>query len=99
MNALQLINLLTGKKVKVPETLRTHYPQLESIANQPAEPTLFPCPKERAQRAAYAFTTLPPKHERAVFSSATCAAIYHGKSPNDNEPRYEDSEDDGVSRC
>jgi uncharacterized protein YecE (DUF72 family) len=45
VNALQLINLLTGHKVKVPETLRIHYPQLEAIANQPAtEPTLFPVP-------------------------------------------------------
>jgi uncharacterized protein YecE (DUF72 family) len=43
VNALQLINLLTGKKVKVPETLRPHYPQLEPIASEPArEPTLFP---------------------------------------------------------
>jgi uncharacterized protein YecE (DUF72 family) len=45
VNALQLINLLTGKKVKVPEPLRHHYPQLESIANEPQrEPTLFPEP-------------------------------------------------------
>ncbi len=45
VNALQLINLLTGNKVKVPETLRSHYPQLDAIANQPAaEPTLFPLP-------------------------------------------------------
>jgi uncharacterized protein YecE (DUF72 family) len=43
VNALQLIHLLTGSKVKVPEPLRHHYPQLESIANEPsAEPTLFP---------------------------------------------------------
>lgn len=43
VNALQLINLLTGKKVKVPETLRQHYPQMEAIAEEPArEPTLFP---------------------------------------------------------
>jgi len=43
VNALQLIHLLTGKKVKVPEPLRQHYPQLESIASEPAaEPTLFP---------------------------------------------------------
>jgi uncharacterized protein YecE (DUF72 family) len=43
VNALQLINLLTGNKGKVPASLRIHYPQLESIANQPAaEPTLFP---------------------------------------------------------
>jgi uncharacterized protein YecE (DUF72 family) len=45
VNALQLINLLTGKKVKVPEPLRHHYPQLESIASEPQrEPTLFPNP-------------------------------------------------------
>jgi uncharacterized protein YecE (DUF72 family) len=45
VNALQLINLLTGNKVKVPETLRIHYPQLEAIASEPAtEPTLFPLP-------------------------------------------------------
>jgi uncharacterized protein YecE (DUF72 family) len=45
VNALQLIHLLSGNKVKVPETLRAHYPQLEAIANQPsAEPTLFPMP-------------------------------------------------------
>jgi uncharacterized protein YecE (DUF72 family) len=43
VNALQLINLLTGKTVKVPETLRQHYPQVETIASEPArEPTLFP---------------------------------------------------------
>jgi len=43
VNALQLVNLLTGKNVKVPESLRQHYPQLESIASEPArEPTLFP---------------------------------------------------------
>ena len=43
VNALQLVNLLTGKKVKVPESLRQHYPQLEPIASEPArEPTLFP---------------------------------------------------------
>jgi uncharacterized protein YecE (DUF72 family) len=43
VNALQLIHLLTGQKVKVPEPLRHHYPQLESIASEPStEPTLFP---------------------------------------------------------
>jgi len=43
VNALQLINILTGNKVKVPEPLRRHYPMLEHIASQmPAEPTLFP---------------------------------------------------------
>jgi len=45
VNALQLMNLLTGDKVKVPEPLRQHYPELESIADAPsAEPTLFPIP-------------------------------------------------------
>lgn len=42
VNALELMNLLSGQKVKVPEPLRSHYPQLESIADAPAkEPTLF----------------------------------------------------------
>jgi uncharacterized protein YecE (DUF72 family) len=45
VNALQLIHLITGAKVRVPETLRHHYPQLETIADAPAaEPTLFPMP-------------------------------------------------------
>jgi len=45
VNALQLISMLSGEKVKVPETLRHRYPQLEAIANEPsAEPTLFPLP-------------------------------------------------------
>jgi uncharacterized protein YecE (DUF72 family) len=45
VNALQLIHLLTGNKVKVPDTLRSHYPQLEAIADEPSkEPTLFPLP-------------------------------------------------------
>ncbi len=43
VNALQLISILKGSKVKVPEPLRKHYPQLESIADTPpAEPMLFP---------------------------------------------------------
>jgi uncharacterized protein YecE (DUF72 family) len=45
VNALQLISLLTGSKVKVPEPLRHHYPQLERIASElQHEPTLFPNP-------------------------------------------------------
>ena len=45
VNALQLIRLLTGSKVKVPEPLRHHYPQLDAISDKPAqEPTLFPNP-------------------------------------------------------
>jgi len=45
VNALQLIHLLTKQKVKIPETLRHRYPELESIADEPAkEPTLFPLP-------------------------------------------------------
>ncbi|HXY23223.1 MAG TPA: DUF72 domain-containing protein [Candidatus Acidoferrum sp.] len=43
VNALQLIHILKGSKVKVPEPLRQHYPQLDEIADTPpAEPTLFP---------------------------------------------------------
>lgn len=43
VNALELLRLLRGEKVKVPETLRHHYPRLEAIASEPAmEPTLFP---------------------------------------------------------
>jgi uncharacterized protein YecE (DUF72 family) len=43
VNALQLINILKGSKVKVPEPLRRQYPQLEVIADAPpAEPMLFP---------------------------------------------------------
>jgi uncharacterized protein YecE (DUF72 family) len=43
VNALQLISILKGAKVKVPEPLRQHYPQLDEIADTPpAEPTLFP---------------------------------------------------------
>jgi uncharacterized protein YecE (DUF72 family) len=49
VNALQLINLLTGEKVKVPELLREHYPQLNQIATAPPEsPTLFPLNPERS---------------------------------------------------
>ncbi len=49
VNALQLVSLLNGIKVKVPEPLRAYYPQLEKIADQPAaEPTLFPNPPRRA---------------------------------------------------
>lgn len=45
VNALQLINMLTHKKVTVPETLRHRYPALEAIADAPSsEPTLFPMP-------------------------------------------------------
>ena len=43
VNALQLIHLLTGNKVKVPEPLRHRYPELEAIASEPQrEPTPFP---------------------------------------------------------
>jgi uncharacterized protein YecE (DUF72 family) len=43
VNALQLISILKGSKVKVPEPLRQQYPQLDAIADTPpAEPLLFP---------------------------------------------------------
>jgi len=42
VNALQLINMLTHEKVKVPEPLRHQYPELEAIADKPPdEPPLF----------------------------------------------------------
>jgi uncharacterized protein YecE (DUF72 family) len=45
VNALQLINLLTGEKVRMPEPLRQRYPELEKIACEPPqEPLLFPVP-------------------------------------------------------
>ncbi len=43
VNALQLLSILKGSKMKVPDELRQHYPQLETIASEMAEaPTLFP---------------------------------------------------------
>jgi uncharacterized protein YecE (DUF72 family) len=43
VNALQLISILKGIKVAVPETLRKPYPVLNDIATEPpAAPTLFP---------------------------------------------------------
>jgi uncharacterized protein YecE (DUF72 family) len=43
VNALQLISILKRSKVKVPEPLRRHFPELEEIADSPpSEPTLFP---------------------------------------------------------
>jgi uncharacterized protein YecE (DUF72 family) len=43
VNALQLIRILKNRKVKVPEPLRSHFPELDAIADTPpAEPTLFP---------------------------------------------------------
>jgi uncharacterized protein YecE (DUF72 family) len=47
VNALQLISMLKGAKVDVPEPLRQHYPELEKIAStSPEKPTLFPMGKE-----------------------------------------------------
>ncbi len=53
VNALQLISILKGTKVKIPEPLRQHYPQLESIASEmPAAPALFPlgAPKNKKSK-------------------------------------------------
>ena len=42
VNALQLISMLKGTKVKVPEQLRQKFPELDTIADEPpAAPTLF----------------------------------------------------------
>ena len=52
VNALQLISILKGRKVKVPEPLRQHYPELEKIASEmPAEPTLFSLGAPAAKKA------------------------------------------------
>jgi uncharacterized protein YecE (DUF72 family) len=43
VNGLQIISMLKGSKVKVPEPLRERFPELEAIADAPpAEPSLFP---------------------------------------------------------
>jgi uncharacterized protein YecE (DUF72 family) len=43
VNALELISMLKGSKVKVPEPLRHRFPELEAIADTPpAAPSLFP---------------------------------------------------------
>jgi uncharacterized protein YecE (DUF72 family) len=43
VNGLQLVSMLKGSKVEVPEPLRQQYPELETIAATPPEaPTLFP---------------------------------------------------------
>jgi uncharacterized protein YecE (DUF72 family) len=43
VNALQLLSMLKGAKVNVPDPLRVKYPELEKIAGLPPErPTLFP---------------------------------------------------------
>jgi len=51
VNALQLISILKGSKVKVPDDLRQHYPQLEPIASEmPTAPTLFPLGAPNAEK-------------------------------------------------
>jgi len=51
VNALELISILKGSKVKVPEPLRQRYPRLERIAAEmPLEPTLFPLGSPHAQQ-------------------------------------------------
>jgi uncharacterized protein YecE (DUF72 family) len=50
VNALELISMLKGEKISVPEPLRQHYPQLEEIAAEmPAAPTLFPLGSPQAK--------------------------------------------------
>jgi uncharacterized protein YecE (DUF72 family) len=51
VNALQLLSILKGTPVKVPEPLRQHYPQLDQIANEMlVEPTLFPMGSPSAKK-------------------------------------------------
>jgi uncharacterized protein YecE (DUF72 family) len=43
INALQIISAITQEKVKVPDPLRQHFPELDKIASEmAAAPTLFP---------------------------------------------------------
>jgi uncharacterized protein YecE (DUF72 family) len=43
VNALQLLHALKKERVKVPEPLREHYPELNQIASEPPQnPSLFP---------------------------------------------------------
>jgi len=45
VTALTLMHILNKSRVKVPEPLRSHYPELDKIADQPREsPTLFSAP-------------------------------------------------------
>lgn len=51
VNALQLLSILKGTKLKVPEPLRQHYPELEQIASElPEAPTLFPLGSPRSKK-------------------------------------------------
>lgn len=51
VNALELLSILNATKVKVPEPLRQHFPQLDKIASEmPSEPTLFPLGSAPAKR-------------------------------------------------
>jgi uncharacterized protein YecE (DUF72 family) len=51
VNALELLSILKGTKVKVPEPLRERFPQLEQIANEmPAQSTLFPTDLPKAKK-------------------------------------------------
>jgi uncharacterized protein YecE (DUF72 family) len=48
VNALQLLSMLKGAKVRVPEPLRQQYPELEKIADEPpAVPALFDMRKRK----------------------------------------------------
>jgi uncharacterized protein YecE (DUF72 family) len=52
VNALQIISILKGSKVKVPDDLRQHFPELEGISSEmPAAPTLFPLGEPAAKKS------------------------------------------------
>jgi uncharacterized protein YecE (DUF72 family) len=52
VNALELLSALRAAKVKVPEPLRQHFPQLEQIANEmPEAPTLFPMGVQHSKKS------------------------------------------------
>jgi uncharacterized protein YecE (DUF72 family) len=48
VNALQIVSLVSGKPVNVPETLMQHYPELQTVAgNPPSQRSLFLIPPRR----------------------------------------------------
>jgi len=59
VNALQLIHLLRKEKVKVPEPLRQHYPQLDSIASEPPKRTVAVSSRPSVSPAIKSFDAIP----------------------------------------
>ena len=84
VNALQLIHLLAKRKVKVPEPLRQHYPQLESIASEPRKSRYFsPPPPIQVRRNASGHTSAdikshPESNRFECFRNLLLEEIFEG---------------------